>query len=634
MDAIIDKLVDSEDIFQFCESLPKKYFGPLIAELDDAYHNDTPLVEDEVYDFIVEYAEEKHGYVRGIGAAVPDGKVKLPIHMGSMDKIKTQEESLLASFFTKYTNDKCVSEKLDGISFLVACQSGNIAGYTRGDGTYGRNRTKILKFLNLEKALKKLKTFSNKEDIFVRAEIIMSKKAWAKLNPDSVDIRTYVGGKVNKQSDDPKDYLGIELVAYELITNKHLAISEQLQFLKALGFKTVKHEIIPKEQKSINFYSNLLDKFKANSEYKIDGIIIQDDIYHPRNTEKNPKYARAFKKDAIPNLTTVKHVEWNASHTGKLKPIVHVEAVKLDDCTIRKATGNNANFIESNGIGPGAKVMVIRSGDVIPKIVGVVKSTTPDMPKTAYEWDANHTDVRVVVGVGEEHIQNDIQMKIIERFVSHTGIEFYKKGTVKKGFSAGIDSIEAFIVAKKANFLQIEGIKDKSADKIIASRNKALTNIPIVKLIGALPYFEAVGSRRFDSIYADIPNILELNKKELNSALLSVDGVGGKIAEVILEGMPKLKTFIKFFEKHFLIQYEKAKPKSTTLVGKTFVFSGVRDKAIEAEIAEKGGKVGSSVSKNTSYVVVDSLDHDTGKAKKAKELGVPLILIGDVRKYM
>ena len=162
--------------------------------------------------------------------------------------------------------------------------------------------------------------------------------------------------------------------------------------------------------------------------YEIDGLIITNNKINNRNKDGNPKYSFAFKMDLEFVITKVISVEWNASKHGKLKPIVNIEPALLCGTTNKKATGNNADFIVKNGIGPGAIVKLIKGGEIIPKIIEVLEKTEPQLPDVEYKW--NETKKEVILLNKED--DEKVQIKRIVTFFKTIGVENIGPGLYKK----------------------------------------------------------------------------------------------------------------------------------------------------------------------------------------------------------
>ena len=183
------------------------------------------------------------------------------------------------------------------------------------------------------------------------------------------------------------------------------------------------------ETVNVDILPSILDNFKNKSEYEIDGIIVQDDIYYPINIDKNPKYAKAFKMEKYneKGISIVKSIEWNPSKSGILKPVVIIEPIHLSDVVIQRIYAYHAKYVMDNGIGKGSKIEIIRSGDVIPKVKTVIRKNfniDSDFPGK-YIWNSNKLDIELI-----EYDKNVIVAQL-EYFVKAVGIEFCKKATLE-----------------------------------------------------------------------------------------------------------------------------------------------------------------------------------------------------------
>ena len=153
------------------------------------------------------------------------------------------------------------------------------------------------------------------------------------------------------------------------------------------------------------------------------------------------------------------------SKLGKLKPIVNIEPTMLCGTTNRKATGNNADFIVKNGIGPGAVVKMIKGGEIIPKIVEVLEKTEPQLPNVDYVWNETHKEI-ILQNMEEDE---DVKIKKIISFFKELDVKNIGPGIFKKMFQNGFNTIKKIINIQKDDLLKLEGIKEKSVEKIYES---------------------------------------------------------------------------------------------------------------------------------------------------------------------
>jgi DNA ligase (NAD+) len=612
-------------------SLPK--IKSVLDQLDLYYYNGESLVSDSCYDRLSDHYYNKTKKPRiKIGAPITGTKVKLPLHMGSMDKVKPGS-SELKNFLQKYTNEKCIMDKLDGTSLLLDIRiPGNPKAYTRGDSTYGRNISDKIPYI---KGLEKL--FDCSLGGFIRGELIIPKIQWAKMKDQGANARNYVSGAINRKSIDAKQLHNITFVAYEwsgeVVDARKLSISQQLDILKEASLVTVRYARYPSILEPQ--LPPILTQFRDTSVYEIDGIIVQDNVYHSRNTSKNPKYAKAFKMDSMCEsaITTVKKLIWVASKSGAMKPVVQLEPVHLAGVCIQRASAYNANFVEKHGIGTGAKVKIIRSGDVIPKIVEVIHKVTPDFPTVPYVWDTNHTEILLTNKAGS----SDVAIKQLEHFVSTMGIAFFKSGIIKKAYAKGCTSIYDLLYINKDQLMKygVEGIKDKSASKIADSIKNAFQQCTVGTLAAATPYFDGMGKGRMNAIHTNIPNWLELPIEEVRLKVISLEGFSEITWKRIMAGMEDFKKFYKaYLDVGFCgnATVETAPPQqilSNALEGRVFMLTGFRNKDLCERIKQNGGTIVDSLTKKNGItdLIVKDTTLSNAKTSKAIEMGLNIIAL-------
>jgi NAD-dependent DNA ligase len=342
-------------------------------------------------------------------------------------------------------------------------------------------------------------------------------------------------------------------------------------------------------------------------------------------------------------------VIWTPSKDGYLKPRVRIEPIKLGGVEINYATGFNGAFIEQNKIGIGAVIEIIRSGDVIPHIKSVTQpAEKAKMPEESYKWNDTHIDILL------ENVENDptVREKNITGFFKGIGVDGLKSGNVDRIISAGYDTVPKIIKMCVDDFLKVEGFKGKLANKIHDSIQTKLKEATLINLMASSNIFgRGISEKKIEPILEMYPNILnevgsdtsydELKKKI--EMVKKVKGIAEKTAELFVS---KITLFIGFL-KECGLEYklglngdgninaegegegkgakgEKADI-NHPLYGKTVVFTGFRDDNLEKQIKKLGGKIGSSVSKNTFIVVTKDKDDKTGKVLQAEKVGVTVM---------
>ena len=613
------------------EKLSKIQLNNIVKEANKQYHahqtgKQSPILTDAEYDIVKEYLENKYpnaDALRDIGADVPEKqKVDLPINMPSMDKIKPDSEAL-SQWCKKYKGPYVLSCKLDGVSGLYYTMDNKSKLYTRGNGKIGQDVSHLLKSIKLP----------DKQNIIVRGEFIVSKTVFnTKYKNDFANIRNMVAGIINRKTLDKKAK-DVDFIAYEVI-EPVIKPSEQMSFLKENGFNTVKNDSY--NAITNDLLSELLVNWREKYEYEIDGIIVNDDNSYAR-LEGNPDHAFAFKMVISDQLaeTQVTDVIWTASKDGYLKPRVRVNPVHIGGVKIEFATGFNGQYIESNKIGIGAIIQLVRSGDVIPYIKSVsTPAESAKMPDVPYTWTDTHVDI-ILANKSDDPV---VLEKRITSFFTGLEIDGLSSGNVKRLIKGGYNTIPKVLHMKESDFLEVEGFKEKMANKIFTSIKSKIQNASLVKIMAASGTMgRGLGERKLKPIMEKYPNILisgetENEKMEM---LINVDGIGKENAKTFIENIPILLQFITECKLTERLRRRSATPDQkepeddvTThpLYGKKIVFTGFRDKAI-MEMLENKYKVTfvSSVNKNTNLVVVKNKNDTNKKIDQAKLLGIDVL---------
>ena len=610
-------------------------FSRVIKYANEKYHSgNKPVLSDEVYDIIKETLEKKDPaniVLQEVGAPIKGKKVKLPYQLGSMDKIKP-DTNVVDRWKKKYTGPYVISDKLDGISALyVEKRNGSKITknlYTRGNGTYGQDISSLLKYLDISS---NILTKIDKNEISIRGELILSKKNFKKYEKDFSNARNTVAGIANSKTIKRPDIAKlISFVSYEIIMPV-MKPSDQMLMLNKLGLNTVVNHKTNKISNEI--LSTILQKNRDNSQYEIDGIIVTNDDIYKRVVSGNPKHAFAFKMVLSGQMAEVKviDVEWSPSKHGLLKPRVIIETVNLGGVNIRCATGYNGKYIVDNKIGPGTIVKIIRSGDVIPKIIEIIKSTKAKMPLSKYIWNKSKVDIIL------DDFENSsiVNIKIIVNFMKKLDINYISDGLVKKLYENGLNTLKKILTASINQFLEIEGIKIRMAKKIYYEIHHKIENVPLEVLMGASNMFGiGFGRKKCKFILDKYPNILELKGgNALVEKLEKIDGLANITAKKFVVALPKFKQFLN--EHSGVITYKVNKVKkiiSGKLSGYVYVFTGFRDKELEKKIESLGGEISNTVSKNKNIIVVKkNIDSPkSSKENKAIKLGKKIITLSEL----
>lgn len=629
----------------YAANLNQKQLLSVLKYLDYMYHEKSkPVIKDEVYDVAYDvFAERwpKHKYLSTVGSkATGDNKVVLPFMMPSLDKMKPDNPKL-NKFLTK--GPYVVSDKLDGISLMVVYDNGvPVEAYTRGNGKQGKDVSRHIQVLRIPKKI------SQKRKIVVRLEVVIATKTFSakfskKSGGDFEAARNMAGGLLNRKQS-ASSLRSFKVIAHEIINGPGAGTpwSKQFTSLKALGFDVVTHKKF--NSLDVDILTRVHNLRRSKSPYGADGIVVAYDKPYARTTSGHPTYVKAFKINSLDDMvkTTVLRVEWNQSINNKLVPTVITKPVRLADANVQRFTGFNAYFI-LNGIpykdrnighpkrpiGKGAIVKVIRSGDVIPYIAGVVKGVEPQLPDVPYE-------IRRGIEAYAIEQTDTVDQKKLVHFFSTLGAEGIKRGTVSRLWEHGYTSIQSYLDLDPNDLVGLEGIQESKAVTIYKAIQAVKKGHSFAKLGDASGVFgESIAESTLASVYEKYPNIMQminLDKSVLVEAIEQVDGIKSK-AVLIAEALPK---FRKFLRQHGL---KLVKPKTIQVTGnelenKVIVLTGFRDQELKDAIIQNGGTVASGLSSKVNLLVVKDGSVSNNKTEKAIQQNIEIQTAQELRKRL
>lgn len=619
---------------QYLSLMSNDDIANLIQKANYDYHTlGKPSISDDVYDMAIDALEKRdpeNPILFHVGAVVQsDRKVTLPYWMGSMDKIKADQKTL-DTFLVKYKDQFVMSEKLDGVSALVVVDTDQkVSMFTRGDGGTGQDISHLIPFID------------GNMDVLpsscaVRGELIIAKASFEKyLKNKGANARNLVSGQVNAKIPDLEVCRYIQFLAYNVYNPPNLDTKKQFEFLTKRCQKTPYYQTLDKSEVNVENLSKLLIQRRRVCEFEIDGLIIAHNQVYPLQKNKNPGHAFAFKNILTSESAEVivTNVEWNISKDGYMKPVVEFEPVHLNGVTIKRATGFNAGFIVLHKIGPGARALIVRSGDVIPYIQEITQPspTGPSLPdKKVFPYVWNETMVDIMI---EKHATTN-NLKQLQNFFKVLGTKGVSDATIKKLYDGGYTSIPAYKkMSSPEALLSIPGIKLKSAQNIYESIKNSFESIDCTLLMEASNKFgRGFAKKRLDLIITHISDIHSGYTPSLEE-LCNIPGIEMKTAVSFLKGLTDYRQFVKDNDLDCNIP-KKGSPSSKKKVnkyvaGKTFVFSGFRDAKLEQLIVDNQGKVSTTVSKNTDVVIVKDFEKESSKVTKAKALNIEIMLLKD-----
>jgi NAD-dependent DNA ligase len=600
-----------------------------IIKANDAYRLGQPIISDTKYDQLVEelsLLSPDDELLTKVGVEITDEtrKGKLPIEMASMNKIKSMNDvddwSRLKGISKKEM--VIITPKYDGLSLCVNEMTSE--AWTRGDGEFGQKSSEhyslIQNHLNLEKD-----SFR-----FTYGEVMIPKQVFIdKFSTDFANPRNLVAGLLNSKtvSDSLKDcqYIKYGAVCNTIFDTKQEVLNELNKGQKI----KVQYYICELGDLSEGLLIELFHKF--STEFEIDGLIIELNDLSLQNklgretSSNNPVWARAFKHPSFEQSaeTDVIGISWNISKQGLLKPILHIKPVKLDGVTVSNVTGNNARFVKDSGLGVGAKVVVKRSGMVIPIIADVITPVDfiqPTIEGVEVDWNEAGIELITLTETDEQ------RLKKIVAFFEILEADNVSEGVITQLWDAGYKTIKDVLTLTTSDLEKIDRFGKRKAQIVFNSIQKSVTGVQLSKLQHATGIFKGLGSKK-------LVLLEDFTTKPTVDQVMSIEGFAEVSAKSYIDSYDIFFDFIKDLPVTIIEKVEAAKV-GTDLEGKSFVFTGVRRKDLEEVIESRGGKIGGSVSKTTTHLVMKSIGSGSSKEKKAIDLGVEVITVEQLEKLL
>jgi DNA ligase (NAD+) len=537
--------------------------------------------------------------------------------------------------------------KLDGLSMAAHYRDGSMRqSITRGDGLVGEDVTENARTIRSMP----LKVKSDLAAFEARGEIIMPRRSFEKLNAERekqqltpfANPRNAAAGALRALEPSVTASRQLEYFAYFLLVDGRFYYEshwESLDALAKMGFK-----VNPRRKKCADLDELLkfCEEWQSKREslpYEIDGVVVKVDSVRQQQalgwTAKAPRWAIAFKFPAQQRPTTIENIEVQVGRTGTLTPVAHLAPVTVGGVTVTRATLHNEDEIARLGVEIGDEVLIERSGDVIPKVVRVVKQGAGRRPfRMPKHCPVCGGEVVREEGEAASRCINTNCPARLKESVSHFAargvmdIDGMGDVLVDQLVSRGlVKSVADIYELTLDQLLELERMGQKSAEKILKNIDASRTR-PLPRVLNGLgiPFVGERTAQILAETFGSLDAIAHADEEVLQQA----EEVGPKVSESIRQFFhePRNRELVERLRKAGLT-FEHAMRQKTggALAGKTFVITGTlpnlaREEA-KARIESAGGKVTGSVSKKTDYVLAGA---DPGsKLDKANQLGVSVI---------
>lgn len=625
------------------------------------YDQDAPEIEDYEYDKLLhQLMDLEESYPQFAHADSPTkrivGQVKNTfepvehkVQMGSLQDVFTPEE--VYAFHERIKEVVAdpvyvVEPKIDGLSVSLEYRDGIfVRGSTRGDGFVGEDVTLNLKTIqSIPKKL--LEPFPFLE---VRGEVYMSEERFQKLTEEQEireekpfkNPRNAAAGSLRQKDPAIAAQRGLDIFVFNVqqIEGKFLTShKESLDFLQQQGFP-----VSPSYQafSSIEAVMGEIQRIGENREnysFGIDGAVVKVDSFAQRerlgSTAKYPKWAIAYKYPPEQKPTVLLDIQVKVGRTGALTPTAVFEPITLAGTTVSRAVLHNQAFIDEKQIAIGDTILVRKAGDIIPEVIGVVSHAQenpvyqiPDI------CPACGSPVFFEGGQAAKRCQNsDCPAQLLRNLIHFASrdamdIEGLGPSIVENLVSAGLVKSPADLYDITLEEVSVlDRIAEKSGSNLLAAIEKSKQN-DLSRLLFALG-IRGIGQKAAKLLAArfmDIEHLFSASEEDISS----IDGFGGIMARAVVEyfSLDATRGLIDRLQKAGVNTRSKDRPTSDRLAGLSFVLTGTLPHMTRSEagarIERLGGKVSSSVSKKTSYVVAG--EEAGSKLAKAQGLGIPIL---------
>lgn len=613
----------------------------------DKLYDELLALEKETGVILSDSPTQKVGYE--VVSSLP--KEAHPSPMLSLDK--TKEVEALQAWLGDH--EGVLSWKLDGLTVVLTYENGVLTkAVTRGNGEIGEVITPNARtFKNIPKSIPVNGRFT------VRGEAIIFYSDFNALNETIADAeakyknpRNLCSGSVRQLNSEITAQRNVRFFAFSMVDPEDAKLAEKVggtirerfEFLRSIGFDTVDYRMVTMSDlpENVRWFSEAI----ASNDFPSDGLVLSyNDIAYGRSLGRTAKFPRdsiAFKWQDEEAETTLLDVEWSPSRTGLINPVAIFEPVELEGTVVQRASVHNISIMKELALGKGDRIKVYKANMIIPQIsenltrsgLLTIPDTCPACGHPTVIKNENDTETlncpnpecpakdlkrfslyvsrnaMNIDGISEATLERFIDQGFLKQLSDLYHLDRYKDEIVamdklgEKSYANLIASVEASRSAHLANLIYALGIP-----------NVGLSNAKLI-----VKHFDQDPENCFDAPYEE---------------LCEIEGIGAVIAESYVaffadEGhRSELDSLLKEL---VLVKEESSLPQD--LAGKTFVITGSLESypnrdALKKEIEDRGGKVAGSVSAKTSYLINNDITSTSGKNKKAKELGVPIITEAD-----
>ncbi|MBV9706211.1 MAG: NAD-dependent DNA ligase LigA [Chloroflexi bacterium] len=628
------------------------------------YVNDNPVLTDAEYDQLMlelQHIEHEHPELQtpdsptqrvGAGPVQDVPQHRHPIAMLSLKNARNEEELLAwhkraQSMLPNATFSYVCELKIDGLAMALTYEQGKLTvGASRGDGLIGEDWTPNVR--TIRTIPQKLRSAHIPAKVEVRGEIYMSTKSFEKLNAELNEGRLFANprnaaaGSLRQKDARTTASRHLDFFGYQIGYIQGLPVDSQweaLQVIRAWGFSVNPHVKLVHTLQDVLAYCKQWETERFNLPYEIDGVVIKiNDLAQQEelgSVARDPRWAIAFKYPPIEVATKLLDIRVNIGRTGSVNPWALLEPVNIRGVTVSRATLHNEGDIQRKDLRIGDWVLVQRAGEVIPQVVKPIierRTGTEQVYHLPEYCPLCNTPIVRVPDQAMAYCPNlecpARNLESIIHFVSRGAMDIETIGEkmCAQLINAGyIKSVADFYTLTRDQLLALEGIKEKSADNMLAAI-EASKQRPLWRLLVALNirYMGEKAAQTVATAFGSIDKLLAAEEADI----VAVPGIGPKIGHSLYTWLqePRNQALIERLRQAGVHMQEEQQANTGPLAGQTFLLTGhlssMTRSAAEEAITRLGGTIASGVSKSLSHLIVGE---DAGaKLTKAQKAGVPI----------
>ena len=566
-------------------------------------------------------------------------KIHHVMPMGSQEKAANPEQFLTWAEKHKY-DEYLVEYKLDGASLELQYENGYLKrAVTRGDGTIGDDITaNARKMGGVNAAIYKdglLVPFTGG----IRGEVIMTHEVHKTHFPDKANCRNAANGLMKRKDGKGSEFL--KLIVYDALSTDGKSYfnyeEEKIRWLMDCGFNVVKLVICKSPERVIAYRAKVMEE-RASLEYDIDGLVIKERTINLADASRDrPDRQIAFKFSLEEAVTTLREVEWSVSG-GTYTPVAIFDEVELNGTRVQRASLANPDTLRKLGVAIGSHVVVVKRGEIIPKIESVVEEKGLETKAIEFPHVCEVCGTKLVDEGSRLFCPNkNCSKRVLHQLLKYQQVvdirdlgETLITSLFNDGRLKSISDIYSLQIEELVPYFLNE--ESMEADKKSLGAEKVYNSIQnhrrmrLATFVGAFD-IEGVGETSAEKLIASGFDTLEKLLAASEDQIASVYGFAEIMAHIIIEGLAENAAEMRSLVSSGVIELEEVG--GGLLAGKSFCFTGelVTMKRADAEqlVKKNGGNIKSSVTKDLSYLVTNDTASGSSKNVKAAKLGIPVI---------